>query len=177
MGAKRAGGGSPSSTSGSDQAVMNAVLVTAALGGAVGLLVQSGRLKWPPVQLLSALATIAGSLALVGPLILARAGRNGGSLGELVWMTGGLLIWVFDAVGMAGGNLRWTNWATPLGERTMGLIILAVLVAGIRSGLAGKDWSWTNVTGWALGLFWVGLACSSWLLASSSWPAAGLSAR
>ena len=156
---------------------MNAVLVTAALGGACSLLVQKGRLSWPPVELLSGLATIAGCLALVGPLILARAGRNGGNLGELVWLTGGLLIWIFDAVGMIGGNLKWTNWATPLGERTMGLIMLAVLVAGIRSGLAGRDWSWTNVTGWALGLFWVGLALSSWLLTSGSWPSGSLLPR
>ncbi|WP_076343703.1 hypothetical protein [Paludisphaera borealis] len=176
MGAKRAGGGASSSSS-SDHAVLNALLVAAALGGAFSLLVRNGRLTWPPVQLLSGLATIAGCLALVGPLILARSGRSGGSLGELVWMTGGLLIWIFDVVGVIGGNMKWTNWATPLGERTMGLIILAVLIAGMRSGLAGKDWSWTNVTGWALGLFWVGLAFSSWLLTSGSWGATGLVLR
>jgi hypothetical protein len=156
---------------------MNAVLVTAALGGALSLLVQKGRLTWPPVQLLSGLATIAGCLALVGPIILARSGRNGANLGELVWMTGGLLIWIFDVVGVIGGNMKWPNWATPLGERTMGLIILAVLVAGLRSGLTGKDWSWTNVTGWALGLFWIGLAFTSWLLTTSSWAAPGLVQR
>ena len=69
-------------------------------------------------------------LALVGPLILARSGKSSGSLGELVWMTGGLLIWIFDVVGMASGTVKWADWATPLGERTMGLIILAVLLAG-----------------------------------------------
>jgi len=176
MGAKRAGGGGSSSST-SDHAVMNAVLISAALGGAISLLVRSGRMTWPPVQLLSGLATIAGCLALVGPLILARSGKSGGSLGELVWMTGGLLIWIFDVVGMASGTVRWADWATPLGERTMGLIILAVLIAGLRSGLAGKDWSWTNVTGWALGIFWVGLAFTSWLLTSGAWGGTGLVLR
>jgi hypothetical protein len=52
----------------------------------------------------------------------------------------------------------------PLGDRTMGLTMLAVLLAGWRSGLAGSNWSWTNITGWILGLFWVAMAAGSWLL-------------
>jgi len=63
------------------------------------------------------------------------------------------------------------NWATPLGDRTMGLVMLAVLLAGWRCGLASRDWSWTNVMGWALGVFWVAMAVGSWFLA----PASGLS--
>jgi len=170
MSAKRPS--SPSRTTGSpDHAVTNAILLTAALGWGLALLIQRGRLTWPPYALLSSLSTLAGCLALVGPLILARSGGKDGSLGELVWLTGGLMVWLFDLSAALQGQGRSLNWATPLGERTMGLAILAVLLAGWRCGLAGRDWSWTNVTGWALGLFWVGMAAGSWFLA----PSTGLS--
>lgn len=170
MSAKRAGG--PSANAGSsDHAVGNALLLAAALALGLTLLVRRGRLTWPPLELLSSLSTLAGCLALVGPLILARSGGREGSLGELVWLTGGLLLWLFDLAGAFQGQARTMNWTTPLGERTMGLVILAVLLAGWKCGLAGRNWSWTNVTGWALGLFWVGLAAGSWFLT----PSTGLS--
>lgn len=174
MASKRApGGGSPSSP----PPIITALLLVGAVGWSIGLLVRKGMVTWPPTHLLSCLATIAGALALVGPFILSRAGRGGGGLGELLWLTGGLLIWIFNIVGVAGGRLTTLNWATPLGERTMGLIILAVLLAGLRAGLAGRDWSWTNVTGWALGVFWVGLAFASWFLSPDSGLGAGLVLR
>jgi hypothetical protein len=136
----------------------------AALGWGISLLIQKGRLTWPPLALLSSLSTLAGCLALVGPLILARTGGKDASLGELVWLTGGLLVWLFDAAAVLAGQARSLTWATPLGDRTMGLTMLAVLLAGWRSGLAGSNWSWTNITGWILGLFWVAMAAGSWLL-------------
>ncbi|MDG3002460.1 hypothetical protein [Paludisphaera mucosa] len=157
--------------------VVTTALLLGAVGWAFGLLVHKGMMAWPPVRLLSCLATIAGCLALVGPIILARSGKGGGSLGELIWMTGGLLIWIFNLVGVANGDLRTIDWATPLGPRAMGLIILAVLLAGLRSGLAGRDWSWTNVTGWALGLFWVGMAAATWFLVPGQGLVAGLASR
>ncbi len=170
MSAKRAS--SSSGTSGSpDHAVTNAILLAAALGWGLSLLVQRGRLTWPPLALLSSLSTLAGCLALVGPLILVRSGCREGSLGELVWLTGGLLLWLVDLAGVLQGRVRTLNWTTPLGDRTMGLVILAVLLAGWKCGLAGRDWSWTNVMGWALGLFWVALGAGSWFLG----PASGLS--
>jgi hypothetical protein len=45
----------------------------------------------------------------------------------------------------------------------MGLTILAVLLAGWRCRLVGRNWSWTNVTGWLLGLYWVGMALVTFL--------------
>jgi len=174
MASKRASGGASSS---SPPPIVIALLLVGALGWSLGLLVRRGMMTWPPTHLLSCLATVAGALALVGPFILSRAGRGGGGLGELLWLTGGLLIWIFNIVAIVGGNLRPLNWATPLGERTMGLIILAVLLAGLRAGLAGRDWSWTNVTGWALGLFWVGLALATWFLGPDSGLGAGLVVR
>jgi hypothetical protein len=171
MSAKRASGG-PGAAGSPDHAVTNAILLIAALGCGLTLLVQRGRLTWPPYALLSSLSTLTGCLALVGPLILARSGGKSGSLGELVWLTGGLMVWLFDLSAAFQGQARSLNWATPLGERTMGLAMLAVVLAGWRCGLAGRDWSWTNVTGWALGLFWIGLAAGSWFLA----PSTGLAA-
>ena len=139
------------------------------------LLVQKGRLTWPPYQLLSSLSTLAGCLALVGPLILIRSGEIEGSLGELLWLTGGLLVWFFDIEAVVQGRWKTMPWATPLNDRTLGLAILAVLLAGWKCGLADRNWSWTNVTGWLLSAFWVGMAFCSWFLVPA--VRAGLAAR
>jgi hypothetical protein len=146
-------------------AVTNAMLIGAALIWGAALLIQRGRLTWPPYQLLASLSTLAGCLALVGPVILARSGELEGSLGELLWLVGGLLVWIFDVEGILQGRWRTIHWATPLSDQMMGLTILAVLVAGWKCGMADKNWSWTNVTGWILSVFWVAMAFSSWLLA------------
>jgi len=55
-----------------------------------------------------------------------------------------------------------------LGPLEIGLIILAILVAGWRCGLRGRDWTWTNVMGWSLGVFWIALAAGSWMLTPGS---------
>jgi hypothetical protein len=167
MSIKRASASSFGATTSQDHAITNALLLLAALGWGFSQLVQRGRLTWPPISLLASLSTLAGCLALVGPLILARSAGKEGSLGELIWFTGGLMVWLFDLAGALQGQARTINWATPLPDRTMGLAILAMLLAGWRCGLAGRDWSWTNVVGWALGLFWVGMALSSWFLSGS----------
>jgi hypothetical protein len=143
-------------TSGSPLA--NALLVGAALSVGVALLVARGRMSWPPHQLLSSIFTVAGCLAMVGPVVMARGEPGDRGLGELLWMTGGLLVWVFDIVALARGNWRTMTWSTPLGAQTMGLTILAVLLAGWRCRLVGRNWTWTNVTGWLLGLYWVTMA-------------------
>jgi hypothetical protein len=56
----------------------------------------------------------------------------------------------------------------------MGLTVLAGLIAGWRlhAGRLGS-WTWTNVAGWVLGLYWVGMAFWSLLPARAS----GLFAR
>jgi hypothetical protein len=153
--------------------VLNAFLVLAAVLYAVSLLVQRGTLSWPPHQLLTSLYTLSGCLALVGPVVLARGESSDSALGELLWMTGGLLFWVFDLVAVIRGQWRVTAWVTPLAAQTTGLMILAVLLAGWRCRVPWRGWSWANVTGWVLGLFWVGLAFVS------LWPSrgAGLAAR
>lgn len=148
--------------------VMNALIVGAALCYGLSLLVSGGRVSWPPNQLLANLFTVAGCLALIGPIVLWRSESGEGGIGELLWMTGGLLIWVLDAVALLQGEWRTASLVTPLGYRMMGLTILAVLLAGWRSRSAGRNWSWTNVTGWVLGLFWVGMALST------LWPGSGI---
>jgi hypothetical protein len=148
--------------------VLNALLVGAALFWGLNLLVQSGRVTWPPYALLGSVSTLAGCLALVGPLVLIRGGELSGSLGELVWLSAGLLVWILDIEGTLRGQWRSLHWANPLSDRTMGLFMLAVLVAGWRCGLAAWKWSWTNFTGWTLTAFWIGMALLSWLLGSGA---------
>jgi hypothetical protein len=165
MNAKRPSARSPS---GSGSAIANALLVGVALLWGAGLLFQRGRLTWPPVGLLAALTTLAGCLALVGPVILCRSGEVEGSLGELGWLTAGLLLWIFDAIAVLQGQWKTLQVAAPLSDRTLGLVILAVVLAGWRCGLAHRNWSWTNVVGWLLCAFWIGMAACSWLLAAPS---------
>jgi hypothetical protein len=160
---KRAGSKNASTSAAGTSPLFNAALLVGSVGYALAILVSRGRVSWPPHQLLASSATVAGCLALVGPLVLARAESAEGGLGELIWMTGGLLVWVFDAAALVRGQWRTTAWATPLDSQTMGLIILAVLIAGWRNRFSVRSWSWTNVTGWVLGLFWVGTALWTWL--------------
>jgi hypothetical protein len=161
------------STSPTSHAIANALLVAAALVSGAVLLIHKGRLTWPPYQLLSSLSTLAGCLALVGPFILIRSGELEGSLGEHLWLTGGLLVWIFDIAGVLQGQWQTIHWATPLHERTMGLMIAAVLLAGWKCGMANWNWSWTNVIGWILSTFWVAMALCSWFLAPA-WRAGSL---
>ncbi len=153
---------SPSSTVNSSP-IVDALLVGGAVVYGLALLVTKGKVSWPPHQLLASTYTLAGALALIGPIILARGESGERGLGELLWMTGGLLVWVFDGVALVNGQWRTVAWATPLSYQTMGLTILAVLLAGWRCGHAGRNWSWTNVTGWVLGLFWVAMAMATFL--------------
>ncbi len=154
--------------------LVNALLIGAAVAYGLWILVARGRVEWPPHHLLAGAYTLAGCLALVGPLVLARTqSPEGGGLGELLWMTGGILIWTYDILGALRGEWRTTAWATPLGQQALGMTILAVLLAGWRCRLGVRNWSWTNVTGWALGLFWVGMALSTTLTGGAS----GLASR
>jgi hypothetical protein len=161
MSSKRASSKSSAPSGSGRGPFFNAVLLGAAICAGLAMLVSRGRMSWPPTQLLASLYTVAGCLALVGPIVLGRKEAGEAGLGELLWMTGGLLIWVLDAVALIRGEWRSTAWVTPLGYQAMGLTMLAMLLAGWRCGLVGWNWSWTNVTGWLLGIFWVALAVAS----------------
>ena len=143
--------------------LLNVALLSAAVGYGLLVLVGRGRVSWPPRELLAGSYTLAGSFALVGPVVLARRKSAEAGLGDLLWMTGGLLVWIFDLTALLRGEVRTLSWATPLGSQAMGLTILAVLLAGWRIRGGTRNWSWTNVTGWILGLFWVGMGLASLL--------------
>jgi hypothetical protein len=157
MPAKRAPSKSPAASSGTgtSPALTNTLLIAAALSYGFWLLVARGHVSWPPTQLLSSAYTLAGCVALVGPIVLLRSEGKPGGLGTSIWMTGGMLIWIFDLAAVARGDFRLATWATPLDSLPMGLTIFAVLIAGWRAQGGERNWSWTNVTGWVLGLFWV----------------------
>lgn len=157
---KRAAAKAPATSSASSPLV-TAALLGSALALGVGTLVARGRLAWPPTQLLASLYTVAGCLALVGPVVLLSRRSGEGGLGELLWMAGGLIVWVFDLAAVLRGEWRSLAPATPLGVQTMGLTILAVLLAGWRWRPSSRDWSWTNVAGWLLGIFWVGMGLAA----------------
>ncbi|CAN5899726.1 hypothetical protein BH23PLA1_BH23PLA1_11570 [soil metagenome] len=148
-----------SSTSSASPPLLNATLLGSAIGYGLWLLVQRGGISWPPRELLAGGFTLAGCLALVGPIVLnPRAAASEGGLGEFLWMTGGLLVWVFDLAAVSRGEMRSVNFATPLDPETLGLIVLAVLLAGWRARSRSWNWAWTNVIGWILAIFWIGLA-------------------
>ncbi len=161
MATKRAASKPPSAPSPAAPPLANAILLGAALCYGLATLFARGRLSWPPTQLLASTFTVAGCLALIGPILLHRRESAEVGLGELIWMAGGLVVWVFDLAAVARGDFRNLAWATPLGYQPMGLTILAVLLAAWRCRVAGSNWAWTNVVGWALGLFWVGMAAST----------------
>jgi hypothetical protein len=147
----------PRSPRGSSFPLANTLIIAAAAAYAVYLLVARGRLDWQLDDFLTASYTLAGCLALVGPLVLLRPGVTAGNgLGDLAWLTGGLLVWVFNLANIAQGTPRPQAWVTPLSASTMGLTMLAVMLAGWRARGKGTL-HWTNLTGWVLGLFWVGL--------------------
>jgi hypothetical protein len=150
-------------TSSASSPLLNVALLGAAFGYGLLVLVGHGRVSWPPRELLAGSYTLAGCLALVGPIVLTRRASAETGLGDLLWMTGGLLVWIFDLTALLRGEIRTLTWATPLGSQAMGLTILAVLLAGWRTRGGTRNWSWTNVIGWILGLFWVGLGMASLL--------------
>lgn len=165
---KRAGGASAISTSG--HAALNAALVCGAIAFGFWLLVSNKQVSWPPSRLFANLYTIAGCLALVGPILLARRELDGG-LGDLVWLTGGMLLWIANVAALLRGQVQLAGWATPLGYQPLGGAILAVIIAGWRVHGLGRSWSWTNVVGWTLGLFWLGMGLAS------LWPGAAVALR
>jgi hypothetical protein len=144
---------------GPDTPVLNAVWITLAVAGAFGILLWRGRMSWPPTELLASSFTIAGCLALVGPIVMARRDTSETGVGELLWMTGGLLIWFTNLIALVRGEYANHAWVTPLGATTMGVTTLAVVVAALRlQPGGGRNWTWTNVLGWLLGVYWVVMA-------------------
>jgi len=163
MAAKRPAAKSAAAPTSASSPVWNAAAVAGAVAYGLWLLVERGRISWPPHELAAGASTVAGALAMAGPLVLARRRGSPGEsgLGELIWLSAGLLVWVFDLAALALGDRGPTAWVNPLGVRPMGLTVLAVGLAGWRAHGLGRGWTWTNVVGWLLGALWVGLALAS----------------
>lgn len=163
MPAKRASAKPPAaSAAGSSSPALNVVILGSAAAYGLWLLVARGRMSWPPTDLAANIYTVAGCLALVGPFILLRRDGGESGVGDTVWLTAGVLLWVFNLAALVRGAGRLATVATPISPELMGLIILAVGVAAWRSRSGGgRSWAWTNVAGWGLGLFWVGLALAA----------------
>jgi hypothetical protein len=137
MSAKRASTKTASPTQATP--ALNALMIGGAVAFGLWQLVNRGRMTWPPTQFLAGLYTVAGCLALVGPIVLFRKSAAEGGLGELVWLSGGALVWLHNLAASLRGNLPLGSLATPLGYQPMGLTVLAVFLAGWRAG-----WSWTS---------------------------------
>ncbi|MDB5351153.1 MAG: hypothetical protein JWN86_2400 [Planctomycetota bacterium] len=163
MSAKRVASKSATPASSSSSPVLNLAILGSAVAYGLWHLVTRGKVSWPPTELLANAYTLAGCLAIVGPVILYRRDGGEGGVGEMLWMTGGVMVWVFNLASLAKGDAHSGAWATPLASRTMGLVMLAVLVAAWRMKSGSRSWAWTNVTGWVLGVFWVGLALATFV--------------
>ena len=160
LAAKPAAAGSGSSSS---PVLLNLMMVGAAISFGMWLLISRGRVSWPPSELLANAYTVTGCLALIGPIVLLRRDAGEGGVGELLWMTGGVLIWLYDLIGFARGESRLDTLATPLGPRALGLTTLAIVAAAWRSRGASRSWSWKNISGWVIGVYWIGLGLATLL--------------
>lgn len=144
-------------------ALINALLVTVALGFGCWLLVSRGQIAWPPHRLLAGLSTVAGCVALVGPLILARSDAAEAGLGTMLWWFGGVLIWLQNFADLARGEFHFGRAPSPIASPLLGLAVLAAMIAGWRTQGPSQSNSWTNILGWILGLFWIGLGVGSFV--------------
>lgn len=148
-------------TGSSAQPMWNAAIMGVAIVAAFWLLVASNRLSWPPRELLAGATTLAGCLALAGPLVELRRGEQERGVGDLAWLASGFLLWVFNLVAAFHGAPRGWNWTNPVGTRSMGLTMLAIVLAGRFHTRGGAQWTWTNILGWSLAVFWIGVGLSA----------------
>jgi hypothetical protein len=162
------------SSSSSVTPAFNAFILILVVSYGLWLLVERGSVAWPPTDLLRSLYTLSGCFALAGPVILARRENRSqtGGLGELAWLTAGLLLWFHNFESTIRGGYQSVSWATPVEPSSLGITILAVMGAGWRLSDSGREWTWTNVVGWLLGLLWIGLGLGTLLY--SGRPALGL---
>lgn len=141
----------------------NAAVVGAAVAFAAwSVFARRGGSAWAWRELLTTITTVAGCLAIAGPFVLFRRGGDEQGVGDLAWMTSGLLILIFDLAAVVQGAPRSHNWVNPIEIRSMGLIVLAVLLAGRHQRGAEPLWTWTNVLGWLQSATWLAAAAISY---------------
>ncbi len=142
-------------------ALFNAVLLSGAMTLGLWLLVSRGLISWPPTRLMGSLATVAGCVAACGPIVLIRRGRTELATGDLLWMVGGILVWLHAALALMAGNFQIEVVPTPLAPKVLATFMGTVLIAAWLLNGTGRNWTWTNILGWLLGSFWVGLGVAS----------------
>lgn len=163
------GSSSSSSSSGNAQArntrpialskpVLNLMILTGAGILFVRVGIRQGWIDWPPTQLGKILATLAGWIALAGPLVLFRHEEQAGSMGvgDRVWITTGLLLWLKLSLQIGTGNLPSVEAVTTLiDSRDMALVSAACLIGGMMGKPKNSHWTWTNLVGWGMSVCWM----------------------
>jgi hypothetical protein len=137
---------------------INFLIITAALLLFLRVSVRQGWVNWPPSNLSAILSALAGWVAIVGPLVLFRHEEQTGAmgLGDRVWITTGIVIWLRFLQGVATGRIPGFDSITSLVKPSdMAIITLACLIGGMISRPKRVYWTWTNLVGWGLGLCWL----------------------
>jgi hypothetical protein len=132
--------------------------------------VSRGWISWPPSHLSAILAAFAGWIALTGPFVLFRYEEQSGGmgLGDRVWITCGLFLWMRHGLDLAVGRIpSFESLATAVSSRDMAILAMACLVGGILSRPKQTHWTWTNLMGWALTISWIASAA---LPTGTMWP-------
>lgn len=138
--------------------VVNLLILSGAIILFVRVGIRQGWIDWPPTRLGAILAALAGWIALAGPLVLFRHEEQTGSMGvgDRVWVTTGLLLWLKIFLQVSSGNLPTVeSFATVIDSRDMALLSMACLFGGLLGRPKNAHWTWTNLVGWGLSLCWV----------------------
>jgi hypothetical protein len=77
-------------------------------------------------------------------------------------MVGGILVWLHSGLALLAGNFKLAAAPTPLSSQAMATVIGTVMIATWLLNGTGRSWTWTNILGWLLGGFWVGLGVASY---------------
>lgn len=158
--------------------IANLVILTLSLGAFLKLAIARHWIDWPPSQIGPILSAFAGWIALTGPWILYRHEENAGGMGvgDRVWMTCGLALWIALVLNLVQGRVPSLQSAvTAIGANELALLAGATLAGGLLARPSATRWTWTNLTGWFLALAW--LAASALPSGNALWPILALGPR
>jgi hypothetical protein len=175
--ANSANGRSSKSSSGS-RPFVNLVIISISLGAFLRLAVARGWVDWPPTQIGPILTAFAGWVALTGPWILFRHEEQSGGMGvgDRVWITCGLALWIALGMNLAGGRMPSLQSITSaIGPKEMAVLAAATLAGGILARPSGSSWTWTNITGWLLAICW--LTAAALPTGAPLWPIVAFGGR
>lgn len=158
--------------------IANLVILSISLVAFLRLAIARHWIDWPPSQIGPILSALAGWIALTGPWILYRHEENAGGMGvgDRVWMTSGLALWIALAANVARGRIpNLQSAVTTLGAQELALLAGATLAGGLLARPAATRWTWTNLMGWFLALAWI--SASALPTGTSLWPVLALGLR